>query len=106
MIVLWGTNDPLESMLAGEYGGYLKGNSECCALVKLKFPNMKPYEYEAYAIFLENKIIILSSMRYFCLKVCILSNLNSHPLLIILLSVFREVAIHIVQECVSATKVI
>lgn len=103
--MLWGTNDPLESMLAGKYSGYLKGNSECCALVKLKLPNMKPYEYEAYAIFLENKIIILSSIRYFCLKVCVLSNLNSHPPLIILLSVFREVAIHIVQECVSATKV-
>lgn len=33
-------------------------------------------------------------MRYFCLKVCILNNVNSYPPLIILLSLFSEVAIY------------
>lgn len=102
--MLCGTNDLLERMLAGKYGGCLKSPCGCCAVVK--FLNMKPYEYEAFVIFIENNMIIFSSMRYFCLKVCILNNVNSHPPLIILLSLFIEVAIHIVQECVSATTTI
>lgn len=45
-----------------------------------------------------------SDIRYLCLEVNIFNNLIPYTLILNLLSVFKDVARHIVQVCVSATK--